>query len=44
LNGKVVQIAVTPDNKYVFASLYDTKGVARYEVSTEEVVVKNLPD
>jgi len=44
LDGKVIQVAVTPDNKYVFASLYNTKGVIRYDISTKEVVTINLPD
>ncbi len=44
LHWKVIQVAVTLDNKYVFASLYDTKSVARYNVSTEEITVIKLPE
>jgi len=34
VGGMAVQTAVTPDGKYVFATLYDTKEVIRYETST----------
>lgn len=44
LNWKVMQVAVTPNNKYVFASLYNTKSVARYDISTKKIEIINLPD
>lgn len=44
LNGIAIQTAVTPNGKYVFASLYDTKEVARYDVQTGQVVKLELPN
>jgi YVTN family beta-propeller protein len=43
LGGVAVQVAVTPDGKYVFASLYDTKEVARYEIQSGTVTRIALP-
>lgn len=44
LNWKVIQVAVTPDNKYVFASLYNAKSIARYEIASKEVKTVSLPE
>jgi len=35
--GKAVQVAVTQDHRYVLASLYDTKSIARYDVITKNI-------
>jgi YVTN family beta-propeller protein len=43
LEGKVVQSAVTNDNKYVFASLYDLKSIVRYEIGTGIITRIQLP-
>jgi len=41
LGGVAVQTAVTQDGKFVFASLYDTKEVIRYELQSSEI--KRIP-
>lgn len=41
LGGMVVQTAVTRDVKFVFASLYDTKEVIRYDLQSGEI--KRIP-
>ena len=41
LGGVVVQTAVTRDGKFVFASLYDTKEVIRYDLQSGEI--KRIP-
>ena len=41
LGGIVVQTAVTQDGKFVFASLYDTKEVIRYDLQSGEI--KRIP-
>lgn len=43
LGGIAVQTAVTPDGKYVYVSLFDTKEVARVELGTMAVVKIPLP-
>lgn len=43
LGGIAVQSAVTPNGKYVFVSLYDTREVARYNIQTHQVVKISLP-
>lgn len=43
LGGIAVQTAVTRDGKYVFASLYDTKEVAMYNILTQQVSKIPLP-
>lgn len=43
LGGMAVQTAVTPDGKYAFASLYDTKEVAMYDIQTKQVIKIALP-
>lgn len=44
LNGAAVQTGVTPDNKYVVVSLYDTKQLAVYRVNDGSVSYINLPE
>ena len=41
LGGMVVQTAVTQDAKFIFASLYDTKEVVRYDLQSAEI--KRIP-
>lgn len=41
---KVVQVAVTPDGKYVFASLYHTKSIARYDILNKRLENILLPN
>ena len=41
LGGVVVQAAVTQDGKFVFASLYDTKEVVRYDLQSGQI--KRIP-
>ena len=41
LGGVAVQTAVTQDGKFVFASLYDTKEVIRYDLQSGEI--KRIP-
>ncbi len=41
LGGVAVQTAVTQDGKFVFASLYDTKEVVRYDLQSGEI--KRIP-
>ena len=41
LGGVAVQIAVTQDGKFIFASLYDTKEVIRYDLQSGEI--KRIP-
>lgn len=36
-SDKVVQVAVTPDGKYVLGSLYNTKSIARYDLTTKKL-------
>ena len=43
LGGVAVQTAVAPDGKFVFASLYDTKEVVRYDLASGELVRIALP-
>lgn len=43
VGGIAVQTAVTPDGNYVFATLYDTKEVVRYEPATGATVHFPLP-
>ena len=38
-----MQTAVTPDGKFAFASLYDTKEVAVYNIQTQQVTKIALP-
>lgn len=37
LGGKAVQTACTPDGKFAFASLYDTREVVRFDVKTKAI-------
>jgi YVTN family beta-propeller protein len=41
--GVAVQTAVTPNGKYAFATLYDTKEVARYNIQTHQITKISLP-
>lgn len=43
VGGMAVQTAVTPDGHHVFVSLYDTREVARYTVSTQQLSKIPLP-
>ncbi len=43
LGGAAVQTGVTPDGKFVVVSLYDTKQLAVYEVTTKKVRFVKLP-
>ena len=43
LGGVAVQTAITQDGKFVFASLYDTKEVIRYELQSSEIKRIALP-
>ena len=40
---KAMQVAVSPDNSYVFASLYTSKRIARYNTTTKITDYINLP-
>jgi len=44
LLGMAAQTAVTQDGKFVFASLYDTKEVARYDLQHGQITKISLPD
>lgn len=44
LGGVAVQTAVSQDGKFVFASLYDTKEVVRYDVQSGEIKRIALPE
>lgn len=44
LGGVAVQIAITQDGKFVFASLYDTKEVVKYDLQSGEIKRIALPD
>lgn len=44
LSGTVIQTAVTPDGKYVFGSVYDTKKVAWINIKTDEGGYIDLPE
>jgi YVTN family beta-propeller protein len=44
LGGVAVQTACTPDGRYVFASLYDTMEVIRYEIDTAAITRIALPE
>ena len=43
LGGVVVQTAVTQDGRFVFASLYDTKEVVRYDLQSGQIIRIPLP-
>jgi len=43
LEGQAVQTAVTKDGKWIFASVYDTKKVARIDAATSDVTYAPLP-
>jgi YVTN family beta-propeller protein len=43
LGGVAVQTACTPDGRFVFVSLYDTKEVVRYEIATGALTRIALP-
>lgn len=43
LGGLAVQTAVTPNGKYAFVSLYDTKEVIRYDIKSQEITRIALP-
>ena len=43
LGGVAVQTAVTQDGKFVFASLYDTKEVVRYDLQSGQITKIPLP-
>lgn len=44
VGDKVVQVAVTPDGRYVFASLYMTRSIARYDLTNKQLASIPLPD
>jgi YVTN family beta-propeller protein len=41
--GMPIQTAVTPDNRFVFASLYVTKEILRYSVAGDTTDIYSLP-
>lgn len=43
LEGSAVQAGVTPDGKFAFASLYDTKRLGIYEIDIKQVYYVELP-
>lgn len=43
VGGMAVQTAVSPDGKYVFASLFDTREVVRFNLQTQELTKIPLP-
>lgn len=43
VGGMAVQTAVSPDGKYVFASVFDTKEVVRYNLQTQTLTRIALP-
>lgn len=43
LNGQAVQTAVTPDGRYVAASVFDSKSVAVYDAQNQSVRYAQLP-
>ncbi|KAA9325686.1 YncE family protein [Adhaeribacter soli] len=43
VGGMAVQTAVSPDGKYIFASLFDTKEVVRYSLQTQALTRIPLP-
>ena len=44
LNGQAVQTAVTPDGRYVAASVFDSKSVAIYDTQSKSVQYAALPE
>lgn len=40
----VVQTAVTPDGRYAFGSLYSSKSILRYEITTQKIDTIALPE
>jgi len=44
VGDKAVQVAVTPDGRYVFASLYMTRSIARYDLTNKQLASIPLPD
>lgn len=44
LDGRAVQAAALPDGSAAFASIYDTKQVARLDLATYELTVFDLPE
>jgi YVTN family beta-propeller protein len=44
LGGMAVQVAVTRDEKFIFASLYDTREVVRYDLKTKYLTRIQLPE
>lgn len=44
LNGQAVQTAVTPDSRYVAASVFDSKSVAIYDTQSKSVQYASLPE
>lgn len=44
LGGMAAQTAVTLDGKFVFATLYDTREVIRYEIQSQQLTRIPLPD
>ena len=44
LSGQAVQAGVTPDGKYAFASIYDKKTLAVYDIATKKVREIKLPE
>ena len=44
LDGRAVQTAALPDGSAAFASIYDTKQVARLDLATLELTVFDLPE
>lgn len=43
VGDKAVQVAVIPDGKYVLASLYMTRSVARYDIQNKKLEIIPLP-
>lgn len=43
LGGVAIQTAATKDGRYVFVSLYDTKELARYDITSGQLVKMALP-
>lgn len=44
LGGMAAQTAVTQNGKFVFATLYDTKEVIRYEIESKQITRISLPE
>ena len=41
---KTMQVAASPDGQFVFASLFDTKSIGKYDLATKKLMNISLPD